>query len=120
MRLLRQAKLSLLAAAIFMAPLLCLRFCQLREDVAHTASPASMAHAHAHAVPGHAQHTDDGEHHAPLNDLKQMMLAVTEFVPVAVLAFVIAVTASRAIPIAHRLRKMTLDVLTPPPRFSSI
>ena len=114
MRPLQQAKLSLLAAVIFMAPLLCVRFCQLRDVVAHGTSLTGMAGM------VHTHHANDGEHHTPLNELKQMVLAVTEFVPTAMLAIVVIVMALHVVPITRRLRRMALDVLTPPPRFCAV
>ncbi len=95
---------------IFLAPMLCVRFCQLKAEVAAFA-PTSLEEVAMHHAPGHAH-----ANQPPLNELQQMVISVTEFLPV--LALLVALLIAIAARIVHiRLpRALTFDVITPPPR----
>ena len=73
-----------------LAPLICIRFCALRHWSA-LPKPA-QAGLHLHHDSGAAQPqpaTGADDHHAPLNELQTMLLAMVEFLPaVLVLAAV--------------------------------
>ena len=122
MRLIHRFTSIVLTALVIFAPLLCVRFCQLHA-AALLALPTSMtrvamtmhhAAGHQHDAPADVAHT----HHVPLDELKQMVTAVTEFV-VAPASFatlmLVVLLASLCIAMPRRLAPR---VPTPPPKFA--
>jgi hypothetical protein len=116
----------LAVSLIVLAPLACVRFCELRAAVtgadhgATFASALAAAHAprrgaHVHAQ-AHAHGGEESRRHPPLRELQKAIAAVTEFVtsPVVVLTLVVLSLAA-----ASRMpwpRHMSLGVPKPPPR----
>ena len=94
MRLARKAALLLVGAIVLLAPIACVRFCQLQSVPVRRSSAAWLAEiARLHALrldereaqPSHHHagdhpHHHAGDHHAPLSRIRQLVLSVTEFV----------------------------------------
>ena len=129
MRLIHRFVTIVLTALVMFAPLLCVRFCHLRAEVEQMATLATMTPV-AQTMPdmsmmpvmhydsAHTPASGTHEHHAPLDELKQMVTAVTEFVvapaPFATVIVVIRLALLRA----SMPRLLMSQVPTPPPKFT--
>jgi len=86
MRLARKAALLLVGAIVLLAPIACVRFCQLQSVPVRRSSAAWLAEiARLHALrlderEAQPSHHHAGDHHAPLSRIRQLVLSVTEFV----------------------------------------
>ena len=86
MWLARKAALLLVGAIVLLAPIACVRFCQLQSVPMRRSSAAWLAEiARLHALrlderEAQPSHHHTGDHHAPLSRIRQLVLSVTEFV----------------------------------------
>ena len=86
MWLARKAALLLVGAIVLLAPIACVRFCQLQGVPMRRSSAAWLAEiARLHALrlderEAQPSHHHTGDHHAPLSRIRQLVLSVTEFV----------------------------------------
>ncbi len=116
MRVFRMAITLLASAMIFLAPMLCVRFCQLKAEVAASA-PLSFGEMALHHAPEYVhEHTHAHANQAPLNELQQMVTSVTEFLPAVALLAVLLTVATARIVKTRLPRALAFDVITPPPR----
>ncbi|MFN4294121.1 MAG: hypothetical protein ACK4JD_08315 [Thermoflexales bacterium] len=124
MRALRQVTLLFVAGLVLIAPLLCVRFCELQRHIARPRiTLAEMARLHALSLSERKsqQHTHDhGDDRAPLMRLKQMVNSVTEFLLTLSLAIGASAAVRRFVILRLRLSQPALAVPTPPPRLCTI
>jgi hypothetical protein len=86
MWLARKAALLLVGAIVLLAPIACVRFCQLQSVPMRRSSAAWLAEIpRLHALrlderEAQQSHHHTGDHHAPLSRIRQLVLSVTEFV----------------------------------------
>lgn len=117
MRAHRSLGLLLLIGAMLMAPLLCVRFCELQHMTAvrPERSPAELARLHA--LGHHEREAESRAHHrALLNRLKQMVVSLTEFVLMTAIASGVVVAVLWAPACLPSLYTPFIAVPTPPPR----
>lgn len=117
----RRAVLITIATVVLMAPLVCMRFCQLMADMPGTAA-TSMDGMDAHGTHGtHGAHdAASNTHHAPLNHMRELVNAVTDYVTTQpAFAVLLVVVALVAMAYAQRVR-ISFDVPHPPPRLLAI
>lgn len=117
---LRAAFAGFLALLFSLAPLICIRFCELRHwSLAGQAVVSLHDTPHAMAHHGHSAHQvpEPAAHHAPLNEFGDMLRAIVELLPIAVVA--IAILVSRMLRCAVMLQPFMPGSAprTPPPRF---
>jgi hypothetical protein len=85
MWLARKAALLLVGAIVLLAPIACVRFCQLQSVPMRRSSAVWLAEiARLHALrlderEAQQSHHHAGDHHAPLSRIRQLVLSVTEF-----------------------------------------
>lgn len=104
------------------APLICLRYCELRAEMAgqrHVTPAAHMALRHEPAQTVVSQdHGNAHGGHVPLDELRTMLAAVTEYV-ISVLVLALMLLAWR---LRRALNPQAMhpphDILTPPPRMA--
>ena len=131
-----------LAVTLLLAPLLCVWFCQIR----HTVAQSHLAHAgevqphesdlvawvaefnQQHAGHAHATLHYDGiatqsapSHaplHRPMDDMKQIMLSVTEFIATTCVLALVLIMLGRIFAIAASPTPRLVRVPVPPPKAS--
>lgn len=108
-----------LVMLLIYAPLICLRYCELRAELAgrpHLTPGERMVLRHITGLA--TPQPDRPEHggHAPLNELATMLAAATEYViPTVLLALAALVWRLWQTPLMNT-RRMLSDTTTPPPR----
>lgn len=114
----------LIALSLIYAPLLCLRFCQavhavrFHGNVSEIDSAARLALSHTGHFASPAPAAQD-EHHPPLNEITQMLTAMTDVLPLFVV-FIALMHMGGAIVMQMALRsKIPADIPTPPPKLAS-
>jgi len=122
MQLIRKAALLLVSGMMLLAPLACLRFCQLQSILAQRQSSAWLAEiARLHALnlderEAQQPHQQDDCHHAPLSRIRHLVLSVTEFLLVEGGLFQVVVVLLWMVTLSLRLVQPPLCVPKPPPR----
>jgi hypothetical protein len=119
-----QASAALLAAiCLLLGPILCARLCQLSDLLvrAQTAASSNQVLALHHAgMNGHADESEQlpvSHPHPPLEQMKQLMLGVTEALPRLILFAAVLIALGSAASLDHRADSQhSPDVPHPPPR----
>ena len=108
-----------LVVLLIYAPLICLRYCELRAELAghpHLTPGERMALRHEAGLATPAPDQRNSGEHAPLNELATMVAAATEYViPALLLALALLIWRMRQPPFVDAGRALP-DALTPPPR----
>lgn len=109
--MLRLLAVVIVAGAVFAAPMLCLRFCEL-QDVVRARTPQALACMHA---PRAAQE-ECGEHTPPFQHIQRVLSSITEFLLLC-LVFLVRVRAARLRNVPEpRCALVMLALPDPPPR----
>ena len=101
------------------APLICLRYCELRAELAgrpHLTSGERMILRHVAGLAAPAPDQPEHGQHAPLNELAIMLIAATEYViPGPLLLLAVLIWRIRQMPFMD-VGPVLFDTVTPPPR----
>jgi hypothetical protein len=121
MRATRVASTLLVSVLILIAPLLCVRICEVRAAVAAqtpiTREEMALRHAPGHL---HTSRTQNNAPHAPLSELQKLVKAITEYLP-AKFSYVAPVIVMLLIAASFGwLYRTPAKVITPPPRLASL
>ncbi len=122
MWLARKAALLLVGAIVLLAPIACVRLCQLQSVSMRQSAAVWLAEiARLHALrldEREAQQSRHhaGDHHAPLSRIRQLVLSVTEFVLTQCEWPGVVVVGLWTMLLLLRLAQPILRVPEPPPR----
>ncbi len=103
----RSLSRSLVLLVLAFAPLICLRFCELRHAFAHTASVGCDI-----SIPADDGPADDGFIH----DIQRLLSSLTEFILCAVVLVAARIIQAQPAHLEPRARTSQRRVPTPPPR----
>jgi hypothetical protein len=111
----------LLVLSLAYAPLLCLRFCQVahaaRMDAPHVDDAYLLSLNHTVGLMSH-QPAKDSLHQPPLQEIMQMLVAMTDLVPASCAIFALLVILAMMAAPGARHTDYIEDIPSPPPKRS--
>ncbi|MCX6018626.1 MAG: hypothetical protein NTZ50_09030, partial [Chloroflexi bacterium] len=113
----RSLSRSLVLLVLAFAPLICLRFCELRHAFAHTASVGCDISIPADDGPADDGPADDGPaDDGFIHDIQRLLSSLTEFILCAVVLVAARIIQAQPAHLEPRARTSQRRVPTPPPR----